>query len=636
MSWSKSEYGLNGKSLDQLALSNASAPVTLAVKVERLLQILKHYRITQIGRRICKILSNRVYGRRCVGKLQVQAVSLKSSPNLEALAEAIVSHHSEHPSHSKSDLATGNIVLLNHGVEFNSARYSEEILNSQSHLWRFQFHYHEFLLNVAAQDNWAEIEAFIKDWLEAYDPETIARTHDSWHPYCISRRVVVWVWLMFYSAGRGKGLSDHIQEQMLVSLVHQATYLAKNMEWELGGNHLLENATAIAVVGGVLKVEIAEALQNAAFRVLSKELPKQVLHHGEYFERSPMYHCQITSNLLRVVLCNQDDLKVKSLLEPIVRLMLDFLQNTCHPDGEMPLLSDSVFHEAPSIDLIRTTTRIVGYPFLRDKSYSSLNRFGNYFRLQSKDTFAICDYGSIAAPTLPAHAHCDALNLEVSIEGDRWVVDSGNYNYEDDEMRHYCRSSIGHNVVTVDDMNQANVWSVFRMGDRPNVRDQRSGAEKGWSWASAAHDGYAGHGVKKLARVVAMYEQSLICCDMLNVSEGMAVRSIVGYIHFHPAVVVGEITKIGDKYFQVLVKNGACARVCTLRADTLSVEHGWYCEEFGRRRRAAVIRYAANVKNLFVSWALHHESVSVGVEACKTSINFTVNESNQLKWKRLQ
>jgi len=113
----------------------------------------------------------------------------------------------------------------------------------------------------------------------------------------------------------------------------------------------------------------------------------------------------------------------------VIDPMLKFLSSILHPDGEIPLLSDSGFLEAPSVQEIDSVAKLNERSLDLPLAKSDMISLGGYQIFRSDTMFGICDFGSIAAPKLPAHGHCDATNLEISIEGNRWIVDSGNFNY---------------------------------------------------------------------------------------------------------------------------------------------------------------------------------------------------------------
>ena len=70
---------------------------------------------------------------------------------------------------------------------------------------------------------------------------------------------------------------------------------------------------------------------------------------------------------------------------------------------------------------------------------------------------------------LPAHGHCSLFSYELSIAGQRLVVDSGVDEYEPGPWRDYWRSTRAHNTVIVDGAEQAEIWAAFRTGKRTRL-----------------------------------------------------------------------------------------------------------------------------------------------------------------------
>ena len=385
--------------------------------------------------------------------------------------------------------------------------------------------------------------------------------------------------------GDSEGLGIELTEQVLKSLASQANHLSKNLERDLGGNHLVENAAALAILGGSTECPRSLAWISTATNILAAELPKQILPHGEHFELAPMYHCQMLGALLRIKTCCNQHPKLVALLDQYIDPMLKFIVSILHPDGEIPLFADSGFYEAPSINELLSVAKLNKHPEIKPEESKNC-KVGDYQIFGSANIFVIADFGPLAADGLPAHGHCDAFNLEVSVAGQRWIVDSGNFDYEDDSMRHYCRGSIGHNVVTVDDLNQANIWSKFRMGRRPAVSNFRSGMSEQWQWASAAHDGYAKVGAQNLRRFVAAKSTVLACVDQTTLNSHRANQKLIGYLHLHPEINVTPPKKVGDNRFELETGKNEIKK-SSRRSVADEVTHGALAgtvSEFGKRQ----------------------------------------------------
>jgi hypothetical protein len=102
-----------------------------------------------------------------------------------------------------------------------------------------------------------------------------------------------------------------------------------------------------------------------------------------------------------------------------------------------------------------------------------------------------CDGGPHGYLSIAAHAHADALSVEVRYGGVDILADPGTYCYHGDpEWRSYFRSTIGHNTVEIGGRNQASeggpfLWRSHANGKEIDVRDIGDAAE--WT---AQHDGY--------------------------------------------------------------------------------------------------------------------------------------------------
>ncbi|MGW6277599.1 alginate lyase family protein [Kribbella sp. NPDC055071] len=101
------------------------------------------------------------------------------------------------------------------------------------------------------------------------------------------------------------------------------------------------------------------------------------------------------------------------------------------------------------------------------------------------------DAGPHGFLSIAAHAHCDALSLEVRVDGVDILADPGTYCYHgEEEWRNYFRSTIGHNTVEVAGAEQS-TWGgpfLWLRGATGRVRRYSVDGEA-VSW-DADHDGY--------------------------------------------------------------------------------------------------------------------------------------------------
>ena len=103
----------------------------------------------------------------------------------------------------------------------------------------------------------------------------------------------------------------------------------------------------------------------------------------------------------------------------------------------------------------------------------------------------IADCGKLAPDDLPAHGHGDILSFELSLEGQRLIVDQGVYEYIPGPRRDASRAATSHNTLAIEGADQADFFGDFRFGRRARVTECRWQKREYGLRLSGAHDGYA-------------------------------------------------------------------------------------------------------------------------------------------------
>ncbi len=199
-------------------------------------------------------------------------------------------------------------------------------------------------------------------------------------------------------------------------------------------------------------------------------------------------------------------------------------------------------------------------------------------------------------------------------------------------MRQYCRSSLAHNVLTVDGENQCDIYSKFRMGRRGRITSRTSGHLEGFQWARASHDGYRHLAVKRIERMVAVGPSDLwICAD---IAYSIKNKRLLGYLHLSPQVSLTKLqpTSQGDLLFKAedqhtmrIVRFFGCRNV--------SIEPGWYCPAFGVREQNSVLVYELNSTNTPGGWMLSRTEPMVEVVSNKNELTISIPHYNNINWK---
>jgi hypothetical protein len=129
-----------------------------------------------------------------------------------------------------------------------------------------------------------------------------------------------------------------------------------------------------------------------------------------------------------------------------------------------------------------------------------------------------CDGGPHGFLAIAAHAHADALSVEVRHNGVDVLADPGTYCYHGEPVfRSYFRSTLGHNTVELGGQDQSKSGGSFLWLRHANARETDV-TEDSWT---AEHDGYSGIGATHSRTVLLdRAEQVLEITDTITGGEG--------------------------------------------------------------------------------------------------------------------
>ncbi len=401
-------------------------------------------------------------------------------------------------------------------------------------LWRYNQHYFD---DLSAQDAAGRMPwhmALVDNWVANNPPGC----GNGWEPYPLSLRVVNWIkWAM-----SGVTLSLAACQ----SLVVQVRWLTGRLENHLQGNHLFANAKALFIAGLFFDGPEADAWLIKGLKILAREVPEQILPDGGHFELSTMYHALALEDMLDLV--NATQCFARRLLPAQRQQIADWPQRTrsmhawllamCHPDGEISLFNDAAFDIAPSLAELDTYARRV----LADVTTSAPSALislkdSGYVRLVHGPAVALLDVAPIGPDHLPGHGHADTLSFELSLGGQRVLVNSGTSCYGTSAERLRQRGTAAHNTVVLNGLNSSDVWKGFRVARRayPFGLVITHSADATNTEVQCAHNGYS-HLIGKPIhhRTWRMNAHGLTVIDRIEGRhQGAEAR-----FHFHPAISV--------------------------------------------------------------------------------------------------
>lgn len=400
-------------------------------------------------------------------------------------------------------------------------------------LWLYNLHYFNDLNAAGAEDRVAWHRALIARWIEENPPGV----GNGWEPYPTSLRIVNWIkWAL---------QGNDLEAMWIHGLAVQVRWLRRHIEWHLLGNHLFVNAKALVFAGLFFAGDEAAEWLAHGLKILRREVPEQVLADGGHFELSPMYHAIILEDVLDLVNANgawpghvHGDL-VSQWCEVVPR-MLCWLKGLTHPDGRIAFFNDAALGIAPDYAALEGYARRLGIAPVSARPAETRIHFpdSGYVRMERGNAVALLDVARIGPDYLPGHAHADTLSFELSLFGQRVVVNSGISRYGLGPERLRQRGTAAHSTVQVDRVDSSEVWSGFRVARRAHPFGLEINEDSDALTVSCAHDGYRRLPGRTVHRRHWRLAEHLL--KVVDTIEGGFHEAVARY-YLHPAVeVIGE------------------------------------------------------------------------------------------------
>lgn len=405
----------------------------------------------------------------------------------------------------------------------------------------------------------------LTDWLEK-NPITEETKPKSWRTIEAGLRAESWVEAMGYFV-ESPAVTEEVFDTFIEGLICHGDYLAEcDVPFSVKSNWgVLENTglyaigTCLSYLGGEL-AERGAHYTDVAKKRLAQEIRVQVMDDGVHWEQSPMYHNEVLScymAVLRNARLSEDSLP--KILPEMVKKMAYANLIWQKPDGSQPCEGDS--DETDLRDILTGCAYVFQDPVLKSGGYAQMDFEGiwNYGREAAKDYDRLpviapaerfhwlrdsgnwylrsswekdADYFHFRCGSLGGgHGHFDKTHVDLVVNGEDILVDTGRYTYVDGEPRRRFKSAKAHNTVTVDGLEYTNCldsWGV--QGLRPAITG--NAVRKGeFTLMEGGHFGYMEQGIYVERRVLALGTKVYLLMDTCRCQEGEHVLEQ----HFHMA-----------------------------------------------------------------------------------------------------
>ena len=492
----------------------------------------------------------------------------------------------------KSIIKINFFRFLNHVSFINTDSWNIE---KKDKLWEYNLHYFNYI-NTKEYLLIYKNNSLFKKWIYANPPFYGV----GWDRYPTSIRIVNWIkWILS---------GNQLDNTELRSLYIQSRWLFKNPERHLLGNHFFSNLKALMFSGCIFNSSEAKQWLHWSLKKLNIQLKEQILQDGGHFERSPMYHALFLEDVLDLINLSNTfktiDKKTLNNLNVLAGNMLHWLYNMIHPDKAFSFFNDCSLGIAPSFQnlLKYANTLNLNLSHLSQNNNNNKKRIthlknSGYIRLESKNAVAILDVAPLGPDYLPAHGHADTLSFELSVFGERIIVNGGTSCYGNSETRLKERQTSSHSTVEVNNKDSSEVWGGFRVAKRAYPKNLIIKETVNEMNISCSHTGYAkeGKGVWHI-RNWKMKDNEIEIIDHIKGEYITASSRLI----FHPNLF---ITKKNNSNFEILLMSGKKIKLKLLKCDGKIIKVK-YAIEFGKTldTKCLLIKIESNNANYKFTW----------------------------------
>ena len=431
----------------------------------------------------------------------------RNYPSLNKDFESLAISKFDKPKKIRSDKFSIDFNFLNEKYKIDYP-FSWKI-KKRSRLWNFNLHYFDWardLIEYRIKNGiWSKDSYYLEKLLDNWIDKNPAGHGDGWHSYTISLRIRNWIWIL-------RLFPSLITKKRVNSLWEQICWLNAHIEEHLGGNHLIENLTALIIGSSQFSNKKSRQILEKAILKLEIELDKQILDDGGHQERSASYHILLLERLTETgFILDRTSYRRPNWLINNLKKMLLWSEKVSLLNGYFPTFNDSPLDGCEKIDIIKNFVKsyLLQKPLTSNSLKSNISKLNFNVKLtQNKLDFynqsnftdledtgwtilrlnngfeIVFKCGTPCPLHLPGHVHSDQLSFDIYKNGEPIITETGTSIYEKGILRDFERSSSSHNIFQLgipvrkngkysfkntNWIDSVECWNSFRAGRKAKV-----------------------------------------------------------------------------------------------------------------------------------------------------------------------
>lgn len=346
----------------------------------------------------------------------------------------------------------------------------------------------------------------------------------------VAFRSLSWIWVDRLLAGAAE--CEEFRAELAQALAFHGRYIERYLSTYFSPNtHLLGEAVALFFLGTLYPQMPGSARwKKSGWKIVLNEAERQVRPDGVYFEQSLYYHVYALDFFLYArLLAARNEMEIPPAYDAVLERMLDVVAALAQAgpaegfgddDGGRlfnprrnrteqmtdPLAVGAVMYsrEFAAAQLTEEAIWLFGNSAVKKLARRASNTptnpaarslafpDGGIYVLAASQQAMMVDAGPQGVGR-SGHGHADALSVRLTMDGGRWLVDSGSgvYISEDPATRDTLRGTGAHNTLRVDGMDQAVADEPFSWTHIPTTQAEKWIVGKTFTYFVGSHNGYA-------------------------------------------------------------------------------------------------------------------------------------------------
>jgi len=440
----------------------------------------------------------------------------------------------------------------------------------------------------------------------------------------ISIRLINWIFTLYFFKKSIEINNNDFFKEIFISMFQHVYFLVHFY------THRSFNHTIGEIFGMHLFLKIFEEivpikrLEKKFFKKFETQILLQTRLDGTNIEQSINYHKFDLEffSLFNIINYNNIKKECKYLIEK----MFNYLLHAIKPNGTIPLIGDSddgkvlllMFHKNNNfIELINLASILFqrgDYKFI-SKAISPIsilllgaNGYNTYQNIKEKEppkkfeffenagyfiirnnwtdkaNYLFIDYGRFG-PQMAPHSHSGITNFLFTHEGNDIIIDSGTYSYNKSwNERNLYRSSKAHNILVIDQKNQAKELSWFSWENKPKVKRSLKIDDQQIKF-NCFHDGFKGFIVRREINTFMDLNVVIIKDSVIQTKKSSknTVHAIDLYFHLNNNV------KVKFENNHAILNNKLLLRVTSKHYFTMKIKNSFFSPKYGFKVKNKVL-----------------------------------------------